>query len=151
MLPWRRSRDQQEALSEALEGLQKAEAELARLRSALARAEAEKEALERETLRLRHELGRLHERVEAQAAELATLEDRARRAEADTLDRVARALAAKPGPAFAQDETGAWVASFPQGEGRVAAFRISKGESRREFKRRVWRAWLDYQLGRAKG
>ena len=145
---WRQPHDRGKTRSEALEALQEAEAELARLREALARAEAQKEALERETLRLQLEAARLRENAGALEAELDALKAEVEQARAHTLDLVARALANKPGPSFAQDETGAWVASFPRGGGQVAAFRIAENESRRNFKWRVWRAWLDHQLGK---
>lgn len=144
MFPWSRAR----ALEEALEALEEARREAAALRAELVRAKAEKSGLEREAAELRGEVVRLRERVEALTAEIDAFGDQAEMVERAMLDRVARALANKPGPAFAQDETGAWVASFPRGEGRVAAFRIAEGESRRDFRRRVWRAWLDHQLSK---
>jgi len=119
--------DLEEALKEALLETERARRELAECRS--------------ETL----VLSALEERVQVlQEAVERDKEEVLKEVLAETLDRVAEALAKRPKPSFAEDERGL-IASFKAGKDLVV-LRPQPFESGRMFKARVWRAWLDHNV-----
>ncbi len=129
------------ALEEALEELEETRRALAESRYKAALAKERIQTLEREQTALKGVLEAAKRHIRKLEASLA--EASANRSDV-ILDQVAAALARRPKPSFAEDESGP-LASFKV-DGELVVLRPKLGESQRAFKTRVWQKWLALTL-----